>query len=66
MKVFLSELSEFKLLKLSEYLMENWDLNTRNKFLRKFNSKINQISSQPDSCPISEEIKGLHKCVVTK
>src|SRR5690606_23953642 len=30
MKVFLSELAESKLLKLSEYLLENWNLKTTN------------------------------------
>jgi plasmid stabilization system protein ParE len=66
MKVFLSELAEFKLLRLSEYLIEKWDLNTRDKFIRKLTDKINQISSQPDSCPKSNKFEGLYKCVVTK
>jgi len=66
MKVFLSELAESKLLKLSEYLLENWSLKTRDKFIEKLSEKINQISSQPDSCPKSFEFKGLYKCVVTK
>ena len=51
MNVFLSELAESKLLKLSEYLLENWSLKTRNKFIEKVSEKIKQISSQPDSCP---------------
>ncbi|WP_445955657.1 type II toxin-antitoxin system RelE/ParE family toxin [Yeosuana sp.] len=66
MKVFLSELAESKLLKLSEYLLENWNLKTRDKFIEKLSEKIKQISSQPDSCPKSSEFKGLYKCVVTK
>ena len=66
MKVFLSELAESKLLKLSEYLLEEWNLKTRDKFISKLNDKIKQISNQPDSCPKSSEYKNLYKCVVTK
>ena len=66
MKVFLSELAEAKLLKLSEYLIERWNLKTRDKFISKLTEKINQISTQPESCPKSSEIDNLYKCVVTK
>ncbi|WP_456439503.1 type II toxin-antitoxin system RelE/ParE family toxin [Psychroserpens sp.] len=66
MNVFLSELAETKLLKLSEYLLENWNLKTRDKFIEKLTEKIKQISLQPQSCPQSLEFKGLYKCVVTK
>jgi len=66
MKVFLSELAESKLLKLSEYLLEEWNLKTRDKFISKLNDKIIQISNQPESCPKSSEFKNLYKCVVTK
>lgn len=41
MKIFLSELAELKLLKLSDYLLENWNLKTRNKFIEKLSEKIN-------------------------
>jgi plasmid stabilization system protein ParE len=66
MKVFLSELAENKLLKLSNFLLENWNLKVRNDFLAKLTSKIDQISDQPESCVQSYEFKGLFKCVVTK
>jgi plasmid stabilization system protein ParE len=66
MKVFLSELAEKKLLKLNDFLLENWNLKVRNDFINKLTSKINQISKQPESCPQSSEFKGLFKCVVTK
>lgn len=66
MKVFLSKSAEAKLLKLSEYLLENWNLKTRDKFIENFTEKVNQISLQPKSCPESTEFKGLFKCVVTK
>ncbi|MDQ7918146.1 type II toxin-antitoxin system RelE/ParE family toxin [Mesonia sp. MT50] len=66
MKVFLSELAESKLTKLSEYLLENWSLKIRDKFISKLTDKIKQISYQPNSCPKSTEFNGLYKCVVTK
>lgn len=66
MRVFLSELAESKLLKLSDFLLENWNIKVRNDFIKKLTIKINQISEQPDSCPQSTEFKGLFKCVVTK
>lgn len=66
MKVYLSELAETKLLKLSEYLLEKWNLKTRDKFINKLTEKIKQISLQPKSCPQSSDFNGLFKCVVTK
>jgi plasmid stabilization system protein ParE len=66
MEVYLSELAESKLLKLSEYLLEEWNKKTRDKFIQKLTEKIDQISLQPDSCPQSSEFNGLYKCVVTK
>lgn len=66
MKVFLSELAEIKLLKLTEYLIEEWGVKAKNNFIDKLTAKINQISLQPRSCPESTEFKGLFKCVVTK
>ena len=66
MHVFLSGLAESKLLKLSEYLLENWNIKTRDKFISKLTEKIKQISFQPDSCSKSSEFENLYKCVVTK
>jgi len=66
MKVFLSELAENKFLKLSDFLVENWNLKVRNDFIKKLSSKINQIYELPESCPQSTEFIGLFKCVVTK
>ncbi|MCJ7757308.1 MAG: type II toxin-antitoxin system RelE/ParE family toxin [Gillisia sp.] len=66
MKVFLSELAELKLLKLNEYLLENWSKKVRDKFIDKLSERIGQISKQPEICPKSLEFEGLYKCVVTK
>lgn len=66
MKVFLSELAESKLLRLNNYLLEKWDRKTRDIFFKKLNDKIQQISLQPESCPRSNALNGLYRCVVTK
>lgn len=66
MKVFLSELAENKLLRLKDYLLEKWDKKTRDIFFQKLHDKIEQISLQPESCPGSNALKGLYRCVVTK
>ena len=66
MKVFLSELAESRLLKLSQYLLENWNLKTRDRFISTLTEKIQQISLQPESCPKSSEFENLYKCVVTE
>jgi plasmid stabilization system protein ParE len=50
MKVYLSELAENKLLKLNEFLLENWNLKVRDALLATLASKIEQISKQPKSC----------------
>jgi plasmid stabilization system protein ParE len=66
MKVTLSNLAEFKLLKLYNYLTENWSLQIKNDFHKKLVLKIEQIKGNPYSCVKSFENKGLYKCVVTK
>jgi plasmid stabilization system protein ParE len=66
MEVFLSELAESKLLELSDYLIENWNKKTRDKFIQKLTEKIDLIALHHESCPESSDFKGLFKCVVTK
>ncbi len=66
MKVYVSELAAAKLLALSNYLVENWNVKTRDKFIEKLTQKIKQISRFPESCPESKILKGLFKCVVSK
>ncbi len=66
MKVFLSDLTQTKLLKLTEYLEEKWSLKVRNDFIDKLTKKVEQISHYPESCPQSIKVAGLFKCVVSK
>ena len=63
---FLSEITEAKILDLLEYLEENWSIKVKGDFLNKLISKINQVSTLPQSCVQSKEFKGLYKCVVSK
>ena len=64
--MYLSKLAESKLTKLTEYLLEKWGLKVKKDFLVKFTHKVDQIASQPESCPKSKQLKGIYKCVVTK
>ena len=66
MKVFLSELAESKLLSLNNYLLEKWDMKTRDLFFEKFDKKIEQVSSQPYSCPKSKVFNKFYRCAVSK
>ncbi len=66
MEVFLSELAEYKLKELTEYLSENWSYKVKKDFLAKLTAKIKQISLNPESCQKSMEFGGIYKCVVTK
>lgn len=66
MNVFLSSKAETKLLELANYLIEEWSHKVKDKFFERFNKKVTQISIQPNSCPKSYELAGLHKCVVSK
>jgi len=66
MKVFLSPQAQFKLEKLNDYLLENWNSKVRNEFIEKLTAKFKQISHFPQSCVQSENHKGLYKCVLTK
>jgi len=66
MEVYLSNQAKTKLKTLLDYLLENWNYKVQRNFIAKFNSKINQISIQPKSCPQSKVIDGFHKCIVSK
>lgn len=65
-KVYLSPLAERKLLILLDYLAEEWGDTSRDKFLKKFKSSVDAISSYPYSCIQSSIIQNLFKCVVNK
>lgn len=64
--VFLSPIAERKLDLLLEYLYSNWGLSSKEKYLRKFRQVTNLISTNPQICIESADMKGIYKCVVTK
>lgn len=66
MEVFLSELAATQLEELSKYLFAKWGYKVKNDFLAKLTKKISQIELQSESCPKSNELGGIYKCVVTK
>ena len=66
MKVYLSPLAEYKLIKLTEYLEEEWGIASKNKFLEKLKLKFNQISLQPESNPKTENFDFVYWSVVTE
>ncbi len=66
MEVFLSELAENKLKKLTEYLIKEWSYKVKKDFLAKLTAKIRQISLYPESCQKSIEFGGIYKCTLTK
>lgn len=61
----MSELAKAKLISLTQYLVEEWNIDTKDRFIRRLSNKINQIAAYPDSCPKSEYFDNLYKCVVT-
>ncbi|MFC6860262.1 type II toxin-antitoxin system RelE/ParE family toxin [Zunongwangia atlantica] len=66
MKIFFSEIAEFKLQRISVYLLENWGIKTRDKFILLLKDKLSQLTKYPYSCPESSRKKGVFKCVLTK
>ncbi|QTE23230.1 type II toxin-antitoxin system RelE/ParE family toxin [Polaribacter cellanae] len=66
MNIYFSEIAKFRFKKLTDYLLENWNLQVKNDFLKKFDLKISQIKTHPYNCIESFEYKGLYKCVITK
>ena len=66
MKVKFSKLTVFKLERLNEYLINKWSVQTKNKFLKKLNSRIEIIAENPEIFPSSSIDPKLRKCIVTK
>lgn len=64
--VIISKLASKKLEKLFDYLIENWSVKTKNKFVIKLDKSIDIIKKQPYSFPISKKGNDLRKCVITK
>jgi len=66
LNVRFSQLSVLKLEKLLDYLEEEWSEESKKKFLKNLNSKIESIKTNPEAYPSSRVESKLRKCVVTK
>ena len=66
MNVRFSQLSVLKLEKLLEYLKEEWSEQSKNKFLKSLDMKIEFIKKNPKAFPSTVLEPKLRKCVVTK
>ena len=66
MNVRFSQLSVLKLEKLLEYLKEEWSEQSKNKFLKSLNIKIESIKKNPKAFPSSILEPKLRNCVVSK
>jgi plasmid stabilization system protein ParE len=65
MEVILSPTAKVKLEDLLAYLNKEWSEKVKLEFIKKLDTKINQVSRYPKSCPESRVFKGLYKCVVS-
>lgn len=65
-KVFLSPTAVQQFELLCNYLIEEWSFKSKNDFIQRLDKKFDQISSQPESCPESEIVKGIRKASVDK
>ena len=65
-KVKLSKRAAKKLERLLEYLEIKWSIKVKNDFIKKLDKSLNLIQENPDYFQKSIQIKGLHRCVITK
>jgi plasmid stabilization system protein ParE len=66
MKIKLTSLASFKLIKLLAYLEQEWSTKTKLKFLEKMNSKFEILKTTPELFPKSQTRPELRKLVITK
>ncbi|MGH1387936.1 type II toxin-antitoxin system RelE/ParE family toxin [Kordia sp.] len=65
-KVKISKTAERKLEKLFNYLIENWSKKVKTDFIKKLDSSIDSIKSNPTMFPEIYKNAGIYKCVITK
>ncbi len=65
MLIILSKRTQRRLVNLLEYLENEWSVKTKHDFVKKLDKSLHQIQKHPESCPKSDKIKGLYKCIVT-
>lgn len=65
-KIILSKRASRRLGRLLDYLESEWNVKVKNEFIIKLDRSLSQIQNFPKSFQKSKEIKGLHKCVVSR
>ena len=65
-EVRLSPIAEHKLEKIAEYILEEFGLKSRNKFLELFTEHVRKLEEYPETGTESTLLKGLRKNVVSK
>ena len=65
-KVIITKTAEKKLIKLFDYLRENWSEKVKDEFLRKLDHNLKIIKIHPEIFPESQDKPGLHRAVITK
>jgi len=64
--IFITEIAEYRLDIILDYLEKKWSLKSKKEFTKKLDKSISIIKSFPESFPESSKSKGLRKCVITK
>ena len=65
-KIKLSRRASNKLDKLLQYLETEWSIKVKTEFIKKLDKSLSMIQDNPEYFPKSEEVKGLHRCIITK
>lgn len=66
MQVEFSKISVIKLELIHEYLLDEWDMRSANKFISLLNSKIEAIKKNPNRFPPSTFDNSLRRCDITR
>lgn len=66
MNIYLSQEADGQLQSLLEYLDNEWGERVCDNFIEKLERAMQTITLTPLAFPVSEQISGLHKCVVTR
>lgn len=61
MKIHISRLAAYKTKKLLDYLIEEWSVGAKNRFLVKMNSQFERLKKNPRSCAKSDIIPELRR-----
>jgi len=66
MRIQISRLAAFKTQMLLKYLVKEWSVGAKNRFLIKMNTQFESLKKQPKSCIKSDIRPELRRLVITK